>query len=217
MELHNMSYCYLCRMKRFAAGLLIFISLASTSRAQFNGGGGGGTTPEFTLAGTIKDKEKNQPIAFATIYVKHLKDTTFFSGGLANDSGVFLIEQLRPGPYFLTVSFIGYASYTDTILLRPPDLKMDLGTIFISSESKNIDEYTFTEEKSDFVLGIDRKIFNVEKNSIAAGGSVLDALRQVPTVSVDVDGTITLRGTGSFVIFINGKTSGLTVDNRSQI
>ncbi len=198
------------------ASAIVFISFLFTiqSFSQFNGGG---TMPEFTLSGKVVDADNKKPIPFATVYLKHLKDSTYFSGGLANDSGTFLIEQLRPGRYQLKISFIGYTNYLDTIMLKPPDSKLDLGTILLSPEMKNIGEYTVSEDKIDFQLGIDRKIFNVEKNSIAAGGSALDALRQVPTVNVDVDGSITLRGTGSFVIFINGKTSGLTVDNRSQI
>lgn len=200
------------RIRPILIAILLF-PFASLS-AQFNGGG---TMPEMTITGKVIDETNNRPIPFATIYLKHLKDTTFFSGGLANDSGMFSIEQLKPGKYELKISFIGYANYVDTIFLKPPDMLTDLGVIKLKPETKDLNEYTFSEEKTDFQLGIDRKIFNVEKNAIASGGSALDALRQVPTVNVDVDGTITLRGTGSFVIFINGKTSGLTVDNRSQI
>lgn len=173
--------------------------------------------PECTLQGKVVDEDNRKPIPFVTVYLKHLKDSTIFSGGLANDSGEFIIEQLKPGRYEVKVSFIGYTTYIDTIMFKPPDVAINLGVISLKPETKNMGEYTVAEDKFDFQLGIDRKIFNVDKNSIAAGGSALDAMRQVPTVNVDVDGSITLRGTGSFVIFINGKTSGLTVDNRSQI
>jgi iron complex outermembrane receptor protein len=200
-------------MKHTLALLAIIIFFIGYSVAQTNGGG----MPEFTLTGKVMDAGNSKPIPYVTVYLKHLKDSTYFSGGLANDSGSFNIEQLRPGPYEVKISFIGYKTYIDTIALRPPDLKKDLGTILLSPESNDLKEFNFSEDKPDFTLGIDRKIFNVDKNNIASGGSALDVLKQVPTITVDVDGSITLRGTGSFVIFINGKTSGLTVDNRSQI
>lgn len=201
-------------MKNAVAVVFISFLAILSSYSQNNGGG---TMPEMTLVGKVIDATNNKPIPFVTVYLKHLKDSTYFSGGLANDSGEFIIEQLRPGRYEMKISFIGYKNYVDTIMLKPPDLKLDLGIVKLSLETKDLNEYTFSEEKPDFQLGIDRKIFNVDKNAIASGGSVLDVMKQVPTVSVDVDGSITLRGSGSFVIFINGKTSGLTVDNRSQI
>lgn len=200
-------------MKNALALLFTGFLAISSIFSQMNGG----TMPEFTLEGKVIDASNNKPIPYVTIYVKHLKDSTFFSGGLANDSGVFLVEQLKPGPYQIKISFIGYKNYVDTVFLKPPDLKKDLGTITLYSETTDMSEYTFSEEKPDFQLGIDRKIFNVDKNSIVSGGSALDVMRQVPTVTVDVDGSITLRGSGSFVIFINGKTSGITADNRTQI
>jgi len=200
-------------MRHALAVLAITTFFINYSSAQMNGGG----MLEFTLTGKVMDAGNSKPIPFVTVYLKHLKDSTYFSGGLANDSGSFVIEQLRPGPYQVKISFIGYKTYIDTIALRPPDLKMNLGTITLSPESNDLKEFNFSEDKPDFTLGIDRKIFNVDKNNIASGGSALDVLKQVPTITVDVDGSITLRGTGSFVIFINGKTSGLTVDNRSQI
>src|SRR5688572_8171053 len=201
-------------MKNALAVVFISLFTLTTSFSQMNGGG---TMPEMTLSGKVIDATNNKPSPFVTVYLKHLKDSTYFSGGLANDSGAFIIEQLRPGRYEMKISFIGYKTYADTIMLKPPDLKLDLGTIKLSLETKDLDEYTFSEEKPDFQLGIDRKIFNVDKSTIASGGSVLDVMKQVPTVTVDVDGAITLRGSGSFVVFINGKTSGLTADNRSQI
>jgi iron complex outermembrane receptor protein len=201
-------------MKYLLALAFMLLMLTPGAYSQVNGGGG---MPELTLTGKVIDASNKKPVPFVTVYLKHLKDSTYFSGGLANDSGIFSIEQLRPGRYQLKISFIGYTTYTDTIGLKPPDTKLDLGTILLAPETKDLGEYTFEEDKPDFTLGIDRKIFNVDKNSIVSGGSALDVMKQVPTIQVDVDGTITLRGTGSFVIFINGKTSGLTADNRSQI
>ncbi len=197
--------------------LVVFIAGFVSIGSIFSQMNGGGNMPEFTLQGKVIDATNNKPIPFVTVYLKHLKDSTYFSGGLANDSGEFMIEQLRPGPYQLKISFIGYKNYIDTVFLKPPDSKKDIGTVALSPEATDMNEYTFSEEKPDFQLGIDRKIFNVDKNNIVSGGSALDVMKQVPTVTVDVDGSITLRGSGSFVIFINGKTSGITADNRTQI
>lgn len=173
--------------------------------------------PNLIVKGQVYDAASKKPIVYATIYLKHLRDSTYSTGGLANDSGTFVIENLKPGKYQRKVSFIGFVSKIDTIMINPQNPVLSLPVDYLKVDSKNLNEVEIIEDKPEFELAIDKKIFNVGANSIVAGGSALDALRQVPTVNVDVDGKISLRGSESLVVFINGKPSGLTTDNRAQI
>lgn len=176
-----------------------------------------GSLPEIELNGRVAESKSKQPIPYSTVTMKHLKDSLFFSGGIADSSGFFKIEKLKPGPYLLSVSFIGFTSYQDTIFLNPKNPILDIGMIFLGSDATDLNEVTITEERDDFRLEIDKKVFYVEKNAIVQGGSALDALKQVPTVNVDIDGKISLRGSENLTVFINGKPSGLTAQNRDQI
>jgi outer membrane receptor protein involved in Fe transport len=169
------------------------------------------------VSGKVIDASTKKPVEFATITVKHLKDSLFFTGGLTNATGEFSVEKLKYGKYLLTISFIGYQSKKDTILVIPNNLNVNAGTYSLVPDAKTLNTVTIEDEKDDFQLGIDKKIFNVDKNLVSAGGSAIDVLRQVPTLNVDIDGKISLRGSESLVIFINGKPSGLTAQNREQI
>lgn len=175
-----------------------------------------GSPPAGEVKGSVQDAATHQAVPYAAITLRHLRDTTFFTGTMADSAGRFSIDQLRPGPYRLQTSVVGYMPYTDTILVDPQHPQLQLGILSITS-GRTLGEVEISDQRNEFQLEIDKKVFNVEKNSIAAGGSALDALRQVPTVNVDIDGNISLRGSENLLVFINGKPSGLTVQNRTQI
>lgn len=200
-------------MKRKLLFLGILLLWVFTARAQQSSG----TMPELELTGRITEGKNHQPVPYSTITLRHLADSTYFTGGIADSAGHFRIEKLKPGPYRIEVSFIGFDTYTDTIKLTPQNSLTDLGEVSLGNSGKNLDEVVITEEKDDFRLEIDKKVFQADKNAISTGGSALDVLRQVPTVNVDVDGKISLRGSENLTIFINGKPSGLTAQNRDQI
>ena len=165
----------------------------------------------------IVDGRTSKPLEFATVTLKSLVDSTFITGGIADAQGNVDIEGIKLGRLVMKVSFIGFQDFTDTIKLRPPTIELNYGTVKIRQSDKVLKEITITGEKADIEIGIDKKVFNVDKNPIIQGGSTLDALKQVPTISVDQDNNISMRGSTNVQIFINGKPSGMNSSNRGNI
>lgn len=169
-----------------------------------------------SFKGRVKDGTSGKPLAFASVAIKSLGNTSkTLGGGIADSTGKFNFPMPDGSPLLLHISAVGYTTFKDTLF---EDWKTKIGQTFIlNPNAQAISEFNLTEDRPEMELGVDRKIFNVQKNSIAAGGSAMDALRQVPLVQVDVDGAISVRGSGSLLVYINGKPSGLNAENRSQI
>lgn len=170
------------------------------------------------LSGTVRDNFTKKPVAYAALFLSHLRDSNQNGGALADTAGNFLFENLSPGRYLLKVSFIGYKNFvSDTISINQRTPEKSLPSIVLEPLDRSLNGVEITGQKDQFVLGVDRKIFNVDKNLMAAGGSVMDVLKQVPTLQVDIDGKISLRGSENVIIFINGKPSGINASNRETI
>jgi iron complex outermembrane receptor protein len=124
---------------------------------------------------------------------------------------------LRPGKYKLVIAFMGYKSLViDTLVLRKLE-ERNLGTITLGTNEKVLKEVTIETQQDMVKNTIDKKVFNAEKLAIANGGSANDVLTQVPTVSVDIDGNISLRGSGNVTILIDGRPSGMSGAGRAGV
>ncbi len=205
-------------MQRLAFSLLslLFLSIIilPTSAQNYQQG----QQPSLSsVKGKVLDEKTNQGVMYASVIVRHLKDTTFISGAIADTTGKFQIDNLKPGKYLMKISFIGYQTFTDTLKLFPPQSVFVLGNILLKSSSTNLNEVVVEGTKDAFQQNFDKKVFNVDRNNFSVGGSTLDVLKQVPAVNVDIDGNISVRGSENVQIFIDGKPAGLTADNRSQI
>ncbi|MCU0372719.1 MAG: TonB-dependent receptor [Ignavibacteria bacterium] len=164
------------------------------------------------LTGKVSDKETGKPVEGAAVQIYSEKDTTKLVKGTASDKeGNFILEEFRPGKYMLRISFIGYnTSVIRNIMVTPMEPEVNVGDVKI----KTGDEFMTTEievtaEQSLFEMGIDKKVFNVEKDINSQSGSAADVLKNIPSVTIDSDGRISLRGSGNVKILLNGKPSGL--------
>ena len=164
------------------------------------------------LTGRVLDAESSKPIEAATVQIYSLRDTTKLVKGTATDKdGNFILADFRPGKYELRVSVIGYNTSkikeVDVLPMNPEvsvgDIKIKTGSEFVTSE------ITVEAEKNLMEMGIDKKVFNVEKDIMSQSGSATDILRNIPSITVDSDGNVSLRGSGNVRILINGKPSGL--------
>src|SRR5690606_20092467 len=137
----------------------------------------------------------------------------FFTGSLTGSAGDFTIKNVPDGQYQLSITFIGFAKKNIKVTVEPNNRKVNLKTIKIEVSIESLEEFEVVAEREQMMIAIDRKVFNVSEHPIVQGGNALDALRQVPTLVVDADGNISLRGSENVVIFINGRPSGITSDN----
>ena len=170
-----------------------------------------------TVRGTVTDKHTGEALQYVNVMVTE-QSTGKMSGGVITDAtGAFSIAGLHDGSYTLTVSFIGYESVTRPFVLSSKKRVVSLGAIALSEDSHTLDEVRVVGQRSQMKLEVDRKTFTADEIIAASGGSASDLLENIPSVEVTTDGEISLRGNTSVEVWINGKSSGLTADNRGDI
>ncbi len=175
-------------------------------------GGPGGERPAITLKGKVVDSETGTGLEFATVSIFSKKDSSVLGGGLTFTDGLFEVET-KPGNMYAVVEFIGYEkSIIDPIVIdrekmRNGDRTVDLGVIEVSVSASQLDEVTIRAEKSQNNFSLDKRVFNVGKDLANRGGTAEDILDNVPSVTVDIDGTVNLRGSTGVRILINGQPS----------
>lgn len=185
------------------------MSLSLSSLAQRPGGGrpgGGQRPPGRMLTGIVLD-ENEQPIPYASVSTRSMRDTTRLRGIATNVDGTFEM-RLRPGRFKLTISFLSYQNHIQEINLKEGNL--DIGVIKLQPKTELIDEVVVKGEKGYMEMKLDRRIYNVGKDPNNAGSNAQEILETVPSVEVDVDGTVSLRGSSNVRILVDGKPSGLT-------
>mgnify|MGYP006077977707 CR=1 FL=1 len=157
------------------------------------------------IKGTLTDEETSETIPFATISL--LKNDVLTSKGIASDfDGNFIIEDLENGSYSIKISFIGYKTNTiKGLIISKEESLIDLGTIQIPQESEALDEVEVKGATRTVVSRIDRKTYKVSEFETAKGGTASDVLNKLPSVSVNPNGQVSVRGTQDFVVYLNGK------------
>lgn len=162
-------------------------------------------TPKITLTGKIIEANSKQPLEYATLVLTHLKRKRV-SGGITDAKGNFSIEVPK-GMYSLKVEFIGFK--TKNLKNRKLTENTNLGTITLSEDAEILNEVEIIAEKSTVEIRLDKKIYNVGKDMTVKGGTASDVLDNVPSVNVDAQGAVSLRGSENVRILIDGKPSAL--------
>ena len=170
------------------------------------------------LHGSVADSTSGQPLEYASISLVNMRSDEVVTGALSDKTGRFTIREIPLGKYTAVVEFIGYAAKEiSPINIFPGEgggIEQNLGNIQLRISSVNLAQIEVLGE-SQFIQTIDKQIFTVGKNLAASGGSGEDVLNQVPTVAVDIDGNITLRGDANVTVLIDGKKVGF--DRRSMV
>ena len=166
-------------------------------------------TAKLSVTGKIMDNQTDAPLGYANIRLFKASDSTFVAGAITDEAGGFTVE-ISAGSYYALSEYIGYKpNYKSSIQLTAASSPLDLGKIKLTASARNLQEVTIQAEKSTMELSLDKKIFNVGKDLANAGGTAVDILTNVPSVAVDVEGNVSLRGSGNVRILIDGKPSGL--------
>ncbi len=172
-------------------------------------GGPGGKLPPMKIKGKVIDDQSGQGLEFATISLYAQKDSSIVSGGITELDGSFEIET-KPGKFYAVVEFISFTATTvNDILVSPKNGVVDLGEIALIADAEVLDEVEVVAEKSTTQFSLDKKVFNVGKDLARAGGTAIDVLENVPSLTVDIDGGVSLRGSQGVRILVDGKPSGL--------
>lgn len=170
-----------------------------------------------TVRGKVLDKNSDEPLGFVNVVVTKAGDTKLVKGAITDESGNFKIDGIANGNYDLTVSFVGYKNLVRRFAITAAKPTHHFTALYLVEDARQLNEVTVTGQKSLMKLEVDRKSFDVTQDISNAGGSASDVLENIPSVEVDNDGNVSLRGNTSVEVWINGKASGLTSDNRAQI
>ena len=162
------------------------------------------------VKGKIIDESSNAALDFATISLFSAPDSSLITGSITENGGLFSVSVNRAGDYYAVVDFIGYESKNVSVFSIPKGKDVfDIGTIAMSLGGINLEEVEITAEKSELQFSLDKRIFNVGKDLSSRGGTASDILDNIPSVTVGVEGEVSLRGSEGVRILINGRPSGL--------
>jgi outer membrane receptor protein involved in Fe transport len=200
------------RTRRYIIFFSIGYVLISTLNLFAQGGSSGGS-----VSGSIISRPSGKALESAGIVLFQASDSVIVSGTTTSGDGKFEIDHIPYGSYYLVLSCIGYRDTTSAIFIidsgHPKQTFEELSITQIALPQKGI---VVTEEKPTYNNFIDRKVYNVEKDMMSQTGSAGDLLQNVPSVSVDIDGNVSLRGSQNVLMLLNGRPSPLLGKNRAD-
>ena len=191
----------------FAAACL----LAVPAQAQQRGGDRSGAAPSGTITGTVVDAATEAPIPTASVAVWRMprqdgRDPSLVTGSITDAAGAFRIEGVPAGQYYVDVSFVGYTSErVEGLRIGSQSRTAELGTIALEADVEQLEGVEVAAEREQVSVQIDRTVYSTADNPVTAGGNATNVLETIPSVDVDIDGNISLRGSGNVAVLVNGK------------
>ena len=163
-----------------------------------------------TLSGIVRDSKDNLPLPYVNITLRKQADSIMVQGTITNEQGQFTMAGIRPGSYILQVTYLGYNTFVKEQLVGSLSAFLDLGTIGLQVDSRMLSEVVITAKAAEGVSEkMDKKVFSLDNNMSQTGGSVLQAMQNLPGISVQ-DGKIQLRGNDKIAVLIDGKQNAIT-------
>lgn len=196
--------------------IAVFLSLQAIAQPPNRNWSGGGA-PTGSISGRVLSAIDQKPVEFATITIFSLRDSSIANGGITGVDGRFMIDAVKPGGYRVQISFIGFeSSIIEPVRLNPREnMNVKLGDVQLNPMVEALGAAEVVVKKEFMELMMDKRIFNVGENLGVTGGSASDVLETLPSIEVDADGTVSLRGSENVNILIDGKPSALAGDRKS--
>ena len=204
--------------KLFFFTFLLSLSIVSAQRGGGRFGGSAQMDPAKApkigeVYGTVVDSVSGVPIPYASISIVNSRSNTILTGGITDDEGAFHVKEIALGRHKIVVQYIGYEKKElgpyNFLPFGKNQTEYNLDKISMSQTTLQMEGVEVEGERPLFVQTAEKRVFNVEKNSLSTGGSAIDALRQVPGVEVDPDDNISLRGNTKVNLMIDGKPSSI--------
>ncbi len=173
--------------------------------------GGGASMGIGSVKGELIDEQTDQPLMYASVVLYREQDSVMVTGAITDEEGKFVVEDVPPGQYYIQVQFVGYPTFKyNGIRITPREPVYDAGILEISPSAEYLSEVVVEGTREMMEVGLDRRVINVGQELTAAGGTALELMQNIPSVSVDFDGNISLRGSQNVTILVDGKPSALT-------
>lgn len=164
----------------------------------------------ITLSGKVQDAQNKTPLAFLSVVLKTEKDSAFVAGTLTDEAGSFSLSALKKGNYRLEATYLGYQTLRQRIVVGELSTFLDVGVLQMKEDAKALNEVIVSAKADEVSSKMDKKTYAVSDNISQSGGSVLQAMTNLPGVAVGEDGKVQLRGSDKIVVLIDGKQTALT-------
>jgi outer membrane receptor protein involved in Fe transport len=191
--------------------LILFLILGINVFAQT-----GSSAPKFiiekgSIKGVVKENTNKAALEYANIKLYSLPDSALITGAITTQDGIFEIKDIPLGKYYVVAEFIGYKKFIiPNLEITKEQKNVDCGEIILEPSAVELSEATVTADKNLVQYQIDKKVVNIDKKITASGGNLVDALENTPSVQVDAEGNVTLRGSSNFTVLIDGKPTALS-------
>lgn len=180
--------------------LLITFAGSNTTLLAYDG------PPKGKIKGTVVDEQNNEALEYATVALFEATKDSLLNGTVTDYLGHFKINHPAPGSYYVEVTFIGFEKQRSrTFSVTISDDNINLGNISLKPSASQLNEIEIVSKTALVEYKIDKKVINVDKQITAAGGSAVNVLENIPSVQVDVEGNVSLRGSTGFTVLIDGK------------
>ena len=197
-------------MKILLSIFLVIANIKVFPQMNPNGLNGGKVT------GKVFDFDSKHAIEYANIVLLSPFDSSLVNGTITDENGLFEITGIKPGKYFLDVRFIGYKTENFNVEITQTDNLLDLGEIFIRPNALELNDVVVQADRSPVTYQIDKKVIDVDKIQTVMSGNASDVLRNIPSVTVDIEGNVSLRGSANFTVLIDGRPSILSAQDALQ-
>ena len=165
----------------------IVVALITAAGAQEHDGG--------IIKGFVIDESTKYPLQFVNVALRQNGDSTIVTGQVTDSTGKFSLNNIPAGEYYLSAQIIGYKQKNTAVFRVEPDhLSFDFGKIKLKAANILMSEVQVSTEKPLYTASIDRKVYNVDQDLMSKAGSASELLQKVPSVQVDIDGNVSLRG-----------------------
>lgn len=216
LYLINIIYCFLMvyRFKlkkkmqaKFTISVLIFLFFSGIGLSQSNG----------TISGSVFDANSEAPIEYSNVILFSKSDSSQITGTVTNSEGNFTLNRINFGNYYLTIQFIGYGrEIIDNVSLSEAKNKINLGKIYIKPTAVNLGDVVVEGERAPVSYQIDKKVIDVSQMQTSISGNAAEVLENIPSVTVDIEGNVSLRGSSSFTVLIDGRPSVMDAQDALQ-
>ena len=199
-------------MKKITTCILVFIVLSNIIYPQQQIKRGSGI-----ISGKVLDADSKGPVEYANVIVYNPVDSSQVTGGITNTGGRFSLQGIPNGKYYVDVQFVGYKKKRiKDVTVQPAHLNIDLGNIYIKVSAVSLQNVVVEGERNPVSFQIDRKVVDVSKMPTSISGNAADVLENVPSVTTDIDGNVSLRGSSNFTVLIDGRPSVMDAQDALQ-
>ena len=199
--------------------LILFVLLFGTTFTSIADETNPAETSKGTLKGFVYDEKTSQPLEYATISLANQENGQVVNGTITDQTGFFKLKNIDPGTYKIDITFIGYNTKSfDNVIVEHGNREVDLGKVILEPAVQEIDEAVVVADRPTLTYKIDKKVINVSQQHTSASGTAVEILENIPSITVDIEGNVSLRGSESFTVLIDNKPTVLEPsDALSQI